>query len=61
MACCGGPAGDPETRAKSKAIDDLIKADRKEEIKKVKLLLLGTGDSGKSTFLKVRASPIRSV
>jgi GTPase SAR1 family protein len=52
MACCGGPSGDPETRAKSKSIDDQIKSDRKEDIRKVKLLLLGTGDSGKSTFLK---------
>lgn len=57
MACCGAPAGDPEARAKSKRIDEMIKQDRKDEVRKVKLLLLGTGDSGKSTFLKVQPIP----
>jgi guanine nucleotide-binding protein G(i) subunit alpha len=54
MNCCGGKAseGDEEARKESKVIDKTIKQEKKEADKKVKLLLLGTGDSGKSTFLK---------
>lgn len=52
MACCAPTQGDPEARKRSKDLDETIKQERKDEVKKVKLLLLGTGDSGKSTFLK---------
>jgi len=37
---------------KASKIDQQIREDRKQQNRKVKLLLLGTGDSGKSTFTK---------
>jgi len=37
---------------KTKEIDQYLKKERKLASRKVKLLLLGAGDSGKSTFLK---------
>lgn len=49
MSCCGG---DPEARKQSKGIEAVIKKERKANERKVKLLLLGTGDAGKSTFAK---------
>jgi len=51
---CGG-ANTPESRAakaSSQTIEDDLKKDRVASESKVKLLLLGTGDSGKSTFAK---------
>jgi hypothetical protein len=42
MACCGPANSDPESRKKSKDIDETIKNDRKDDVKRVKLLLLGS-------------------
>ncbi|KAJ3444525.1 guanine nucleotide-binding protein g(o) subunit alpha [Anaeramoeba flamelloides] len=36
----------------SQKIDELMKTDNKEVQKEIKILVLGTGDSGKSTFIK---------
>jgi len=41
-----------EEQKKSKMIDDLIRADKKKAKGEVKLLLLGPGESGKSTIFK---------
>jgi len=48
MSCLFGPRSDQDKT--SKDIDKTIKKDRKRRV--LKLLLLGTGDSGKSTFAK---------
>jgi len=51
--CCGERTEVEEQSAKkSKEIDEDLKRARKQADSKVKLLLLGTGDSGKSTFVK---------
>lgn len=47
-ACGGGDATTPE----SEKIEAQLKEERKAAERKVKILLLGTGDSGKSTFAK---------
>jgi guanine nucleotide-binding protein G(i) subunit alpha len=52
MICCGSKVVDQEQRTKSEQIDHLIRQDRSRLNKKVKILLLGTGESGKSTFFK---------
>jgi len=53
MMCCGERTETQEETAKrSKEIDEELKKARKFSDSKVKLLLLGTGDSGKSTFVK---------
>jgi len=51
---CGRKKTQEELEAdkQSKKIDETIKKDKKQGREKYKLLLLGTGDAGKSTFLK---------
>lgn len=54
MSCFGKKktSDDVENEKVSKNIEAQIKEDRKKESNQIKLLLLGTGASGKSTFLK---------
>jgi guanine nucleotide-binding protein G(i) subunit alpha len=49
MSCCKKKT---EAEITSAAIDKQLKAYNKEESQEVKLLLLGPGDSGKSTLVK---------
>lgn len=50
MGCCGGD--DAEGKKRNDAIEKQIKDDKVKQSTEVKLLLLGAGDSGKSTILK---------
>ncbi|KAK4149719.1 guanine nucleotide binding protein, alpha subunit, partial [Chaetomidium leptoderma] len=51
--CFGGrDKNDEEGAARSRELDKAIRADEKRLSKEVKLLLLGAGESGKSTVLK---------
>jgi GTPase SAR1 family protein len=52
MACFGGKKKDSEAFIKAKAIDDDMKRNQKENRMAMKILLLGTGDAGKSTFAR---------
>jgi len=54
LVCQGGEERTEEilSNKRSKQIESLINKERRATEAKVKLLLLGTGDSGKSTFLK---------
>jgi GTPase SAR1 family protein len=54
MNCCVEETNNEDRRARdiSKQIDKAIRDDKLNEDKKIKLLLLGPGDAGKSTFLK---------
>jgi guanine nucleotide-binding protein G(i) subunit alpha len=52
QACAGGEMASKEDVAKSRAIDQVLKKDGKVFTNEVKLLLLGAGESGKSTIAK---------
>jgi len=54
MGLCASSHGpvDPEARAKSKQVDKMIQADNDQQRSILKLLLLGAGESGKSTLFK---------
>lgn len=49
--CAAGDV-DPAQAKRSKEIDDMLKEGNKNSLKKVKLLLLGAAESGKSTIFK---------
>ena len=51
-SCCVEDPDGLEQRARSKRIDKLLEKDKQHYRRQVKLLLLGAGESGKSTFLK---------
>eukprot|EP01113_Clastostelium_recurvatum_P036889 TRINITY_DN5334_c0_g1_i2.p1 TRINITY_DN5334_c0_g1~~TRINITY_DN5334_c0_g1_i2.p1 ORF type:complete len:359 (-),score=69.47 TRINITY_DN5334_c0_g1_i2:75-1151(-) len=51
--CCGGsPGGNTEERKRTKAIDRELREHGKKTEHEIKLLLLGAGESGKSTLAK---------
>ena len=57
MGCCGSKAADVDERdngadAASKELDRQMAEQQKEEAQVTKLLVLGTGESGKSTIFK---------
>ncbi|KAF8588521.1 heterotrimeric G protein alpha subunit 4 [Ramaria rubella] len=51
-SCLSSPAGDPEQIRQNKAVERDLKEAKAKLESQVKVLLLGSGDSGKSTILK---------
>lgn len=49
---CGASSEDREAQERSKQLDKLIRLDGEKAAREVKLLLLGAGESGKSTIVK---------
>ncbi|KAJ8951952.1 hypothetical protein NQ318_013622 [Aromia moschata] len=52
MGCAVSTTGDKAALARSKKIDRDLRADGERAASEVKLLLLGAGESGKSTIVK---------
>ncbi|XP_064153135.1 guanine nucleotide-binding protein subunit alpha-14-like [Anguilla rostrata] len=52
MACCCLSAEDRENKRINEEIERRLRQDKKDSRRELKLLLLGTGESGKSTFIK---------
>eukprot|EP00122_Pirum_gemmata_P007602 Pgem_evm1s6981 len=52
MGCVSSGQANTEQNQKSRQIDDSIKKNREELAHQTKLLLIGAGESGKSTILK---------
>ena len=52
--CMGSnaPQAPPDAQAQSHKIDEALKLDKKRRDTKIKLLLLGSGESGKCTLVK---------
>ena len=50
--CASGQASDPEQISESRKIDAQIRNEKKALTKEIKILLLGAGDTGKSTLAK---------
>ncbi|KAF9897318.1 guanine nucleotide-binding protein subunit alpha, partial [Lobosporangium transversale] len=51
MGCCLSQ-DDKESRSRNEAIENQLRRDRMQMRNEVKMLLLGAGESGKSTILK---------
>ena len=49
---CGSSAFENQASQRSNSIDEGLKADREDAKTEIKLLLLGAGESGKSTLFK---------
>ncbi|CAG2100577.1 unnamed protein product [Medioppia subpectinata] len=52
MGCAVSSGADKEAIERSKKIDSILRADQEKQSREVKLLLLGAGESGKSTIVK---------
>lgn len=55
LLCCGSSGGaeiSAEDKARSKALDSALKKEKEVDDSVIKMLLLGAGESGKSTVFK---------